>query len=130
MAFSIGTSKQLLLLASMLSLTLGAPLNPSSSSSLMTLKGDCYDYEIPVTTQINAVTWNVPEFADNYDVAGFVNNLTRRDASTAFKPISRPQNTTSTGSFSISATFCSPKTSNGHEKTVLVATPGLGFDGR
>lgn len=128
MTLSMGTSWCLLLLASVLSPLCG-PLNPPSSSAA-TLKGDCYDYEIPVITHINAVTWNHAEFSDNTMWQDFFENLARRNASTVFKLISGPQNTTSTGNYSISATFCSTKTSNGHEKTVLVPTTGLGFDRR
>jgi hypothetical protein len=129
MAFSRSTTKRMLLLASLLPSSLCVPVS-LSASGLITLTANCYEYDIPVTTEINAVTWNLPEFSDNYDVAGFFNNLSRRDASTAFNPISGPSNATSTGNFSISATFCSPKTSNGHEKTILLLTHGFGFDSR
>jgi hypothetical protein len=90
--------------------------------------GDCYDYEIPVTTQTQASIFGVPKFSDNYDVAGFIANLISRNAGTPFNPFSGKRNVT--GNYTISATFCSPKTFNGHEKTVLLATSGLGYDRR
>ncbi|KUJ13436.1 uncharacterized protein LY89DRAFT_737415 [Mollisia scopiformis] len=131
MTYPTKISWQFLLFASMVSSSFSAPLNPSSSTgSLVTTAGDCYDYNIPVTTKINAVNWLLPELSDNFAVAGFFADLIARDSSTAFHPVSAPQNTTSFANFSISATFCSPKINSGHDKTVLLASHGLGFDSR
>jgi hypothetical protein len=94
----------------------------------MKLIADCYDYEIPVTTQTEALIWGRPKFSDNYDLAAFISTLIARPANPPFNPFSGTQNVT--GIYTISATFCSPKTSNVHEKTILLATPGLGYDRR
>ncbi|RDW83518.1 hypothetical protein BP5796_05009 [Coleophoma crateriformis] len=123
MRYSMDVQWKLLLLpfASMLSSSLCAPLQPSSPG----LMGNCYDYEIPVITQTQAQIFGLPKFSDNFDVSGLFGNLIKR---TPFNPFAGTQNVT--GNYTISATFCSPKTLNGHEKTVLLATSGLGYDSR
>jgi hypothetical protein len=128
MKYSMDVYWQLLLFLSMLSSSLCAPLN-ASSSGLTALIADCYDYEIPVTTQTLAYIFGYPEFSDNFDVVGFIGDvITRTAIPPSFNPFSGMRNIT--GNYSIGATFCSPKTFNGHEKTVLLASPGLGYDRR
>jgi hypothetical protein len=101
----------------------------SSASGLIALTADCHDYDIPVTTQTEALVFGLPKFSDNFDVVGLFGNLVRRDAATSFKPFLNEKRNV-TGNYTIGATFCSPKRFNGHEKTVLLATPGLGYDRR
>ncbi|KAI8623722.1 alpha/beta-hydrolase [Xylariaceae sp. FL1651] len=127
MAYSKNLYYRVLLFASMLSASLCAPLD-SFSSGLAGLMGDCYEYDIPVTTQTEANVWGGPEFGDNYDVAAFIGNVIKRPSIPPFNPFSGKRNVT--GSYTIGATFCSPRNSSSHEKTVLLATPGLGYDRR
>jgi hypothetical protein len=77
MKYSIDIYWQLLLFLSMLSSSLCAPLN-ASSSGLTALIADCYDYEIPVTTQTLAYIFRYPEFSDNFDVVGFIGDVITR----------------------------------------------------
>lgn len=116
-----------------ISSTSGAPSssNPSNSpGSMEVLGGNCLDYQIPVTTQTEALIWGLPKFTTNYDASAFILSLIRRPSPTIpFTPFSGSKNVT--GNYTIGATFCSPKESkDGHEKTVLLATHGLGFDRR
>ena len=122
--------KRLLVATMALSGTLCAPLNPTFSDSIATI-ADCFDYQIPVTTETEALIWALPKFSENYDVSNFYASLIRRTTGPdiiPFKPFSGSQNVT--GHYNIGATFCSPKNSTSRDKTVLLATPGLGFDRR
>ncbi|KAH7073746.1 Alpha/Beta hydrolase protein [Paraphoma chrysanthemicola] len=73
----------------------------------------CESYNIPVTITSENIIYNISEFKDNFDV---------------FDPIGGVENVTA--SYTISGTFCYPKTFSGREKTVLLATHGLHYDGR
>ncbi|KAH8894576.1 alpha/beta-hydrolase [Thozetella sp. PMI_491] len=118
---------RVLLCVSLVSPSICAP-STSSSSSSVDVAGDCHDYDIPVTTKTEAHIWGGPEFSDNYDVAAFIGTLISRPSKPPFNPFNGTRSVT--GSYTISATFCSPKTHNGHEKTILLASPGLGYDKR
>lgn len=102
----------------------------SGNSSLIIAGGTCYDYTIPVTFSAPGISWLTPHFSSNYDVVGFFQNLTQRDASTIFHPISISQNETTQRDYDIHATFCAPLGNRSHAETVLVATSGLGYDER
>jgi hypothetical protein len=59
-------------------------------------------------------------------VVGFVNDLTRRDTNTTFSPFADVKNVTA--SYTIGATICIPRKSSGNDKTLLLASHGLGYD--
>jgi len=61
---------QLTTCLSIVSLALSAPLK-SRDSSMTDLPADCTDYDIPVTTQTEALIFGYPEFSDNFEVAAF-----------------------------------------------------------
>ncbi|KAK6859701.1 hypothetical protein PG995_003337 [Apiospora arundinis] len=109
----------------------GATSSPRSSKT-MELMGDCVDYQIPVTTRTEALIWGLPKFTTNFDASAFILSLIRRQSvppTLPFTPFKGSKNVT--GNYTIGATFCSPKNSTGgHEKTVLLATHGLGYDRR
>ncbi|PVH74517.1 alpha/beta-hydrolase [Cadophora sp. DSE1049] len=89
-------------------------------------KKTCTDYEIPVTpTSVNLV-WG-KKFEANFDVVDFVSNINSRTAATSFNPydLTAPPALT-TASYTISATFCTPK--KGATGTVLLLSHGLNFD--
>ncbi|KAK7914084.1 hypothetical protein PG985_011787 [Apiospora marii] len=118
--------------AILLSPVLGASSYPLTSESMAKI-GDCTDYQIPVTTQTEALVWDLPKFSNNFDVSAFILSLIRRTTGPdviPFKPFSGSNNVT--GNYTIGATFCSPKNSSksGHDETVLLATHGLGYDRR
>tara|TARA_R110002060_G_scaffold51884_4_gene62911 strand:- start:839 stop:1186 length:348 start_codon:yes stop_codon:yes gene_type:complete len=88
----------------------------------------CTDYEIPVTpTSVNLV-WG-KKFETNFDVVDFVSNINSRTAATSFNPydLTTPPALT-TASYTISATFCTPK--KGATGTILLLSHGLNFDRR
>ena len=88
----------------------------------------CQDYLIPVEASATVLTASYQPFKDNFDVVTWVNQLATGDTSSGFQPFSGKKNLT--GSYSIGATFCTPKNQNANQKTVLLATHGLGFDRR
>jgi pimeloyl-ACP methyl ester carboxylesterase len=94
--------------------------------------GICTDFTITKTVTALNYPFALPKWKNNYDVAGFLESLARKpakDPKDAFVPLGKPSNLTQT--HTIFATFCSPKhTKKGKESTVLVATHGLGYDGR
>jgi hypothetical protein len=89
----------------------------------------CIGYNVPVTVTSQNFVFNVTKFKDNFDAIDLITNFTRKDLnSTVFNPIGGAENATAT--YIISGTFCSPKVPSGREKTVLLATHGLHYDGR
>ncbi|KAF2464114.1 alpha/beta-hydrolase [Lindgomyces ingoldianus] len=91
--------------------------------------GICTDYTIKSEVTSNDFVWGLDHFNDNYDVAAFLFNNSRKDTFTTFQPFSGTKNVTK--QFEVAATFCTPEEmKGGKEKTVLVATHGLGYDRR
>lgn len=91
-------------------------------------KKTCIDYEIPVTPTSVNLPWG-KTFTDNFDVADFISNINSRTAATSFNPYdttTAPELTTA--SYSISATFCTPK--RAATGTLLLLSHGLNFDRR
>lgn len=91
--------------------------------------GVCTEYSIKVTATSTGYIWGIPRFKDNYDVVEFLTEIARKDSAEVFHPLSGVKNVTDT--YEVAATFCTPKkTKGGKEKTVLLATHGLGYDRR
>ncbi|KAN0095337.1 alpha/beta-hydrolase [Hyaloscypha variabilis] len=88
----------------------------------------CQEFTVPVTVTSQVFITEYPAFQDSYDVVGFVNNIAGRDSNTTFAPLGGRKNVTA--SYTIGATICNPKGSGGKNKTLLLATPGLGYDRR
>ena len=88
----------------------------------------CTTYSIPITV---SSTNNIfaYQFKDDFDLAQFNADLGTRDLAIGFRPISGQVN--STANYTIAGTFCTPTNrKGGHEKTVLLASHGLGFERR
>ena len=87
----------------------------------------CKDHTILVTVTSNNYPWIAPKWTDDYGFIDFVSAAsTRLDAPYPPSPIGAPVN--ETGTYEISATFCTPETPGKNSRTVLLATHGLGFD--
>lgn len=91
--------------------------------------GICADYtikeEITTTNQI----WVYPPLANDFDVAQALANISSKEPSTGYQPLSGVVNVTKT--YEIAGTFCTPKEKKGGKETiVLVATHGVGYDRR
>ncbi|KAH7319039.1 Alpha/Beta hydrolase protein [Rhexocercosporidium sp. MPI-PUGE-AT-0058] len=98
----------------------------SSSLALSSHKKTCTDYDIPVTpTSVNLI-WG-KKFVTNFDIADFISNINSRTAATSFNPYdTTAAPVLTTASYTISATFCTPK--KGATGTVLLLSHGLNFD--
>ncbi|KAH7407607.1 Alpha/Beta hydrolase protein [Cadophora sp. MPI-SDFR-AT-0126] len=115
-----------LLLVSSISLLLSGVLAHSTCSDLA--NRTCQDYTIPVNITSQVLIPGYPRFKDDFDVVDFVNTLLSRDSKASFVPFSGAKNFTA--SYKIAATICSPCKSTRKEKTLLLASHGLGYDRR
>jgi hypothetical protein len=90
----------------------------------------CQNYKIPLTVTSENFVYDLPHFADNYDVVDWVSNFGSRTASVGYQPFSSTSQN-QTASYTISATFCAPEDPKAaYKDTVLFATHGLNFDNR
>jgi hypothetical protein len=122
----ITMQSSLLLKSSVLSLLTLASSLPTTTFQENTRT--CQEYIIPInTTSVEAIPAFKP-FKDNFDVVDFVNKIAARDAAKSFAPFSGTRN--ATHSYNISGTICWPTVKTEQAKTILLATPGLGFDKR
>jgi pimeloyl-ACP methyl ester carboxylesterase len=87
---------------------------------------NCVDYEIPAAVATKGIEWIAPKWTDNYGLIDFVFLSSARTDANFTPPITGPVDIN--GNYTISATFCFPKTKNEHSSTVLLATHGLGYD--
>ncbi|KAF2728929.1 alpha/beta-hydrolase [Polyplosphaeria fusca] len=130
------SSFALLATLSLSSLVAGVPSNtpanceiaPPTSTFVTPKNGDCKDYTITDKVTSENLIWAQPKFKDNYDVAAWLFNETRKDSRQVFHPFADPENVTA--EYTLAGTFCKPKKMNGNETTVLLATHGLGYDRR
>ena len=109
-------------------LSLAFSISYVSSQDISSDTRACQEYAIPVTVTSQSFITKYPAFQDSYDVVGFVNDIVGRDSNTTFAPLGDRTNVTA--SYTIGATICTPKASGGKNATLLLATPGLGYDRR
>ena len=104
--------------------------SPAQNTYVHPSNGICTDYTVKEEVTSTDPIWGLPKFETNFDIAYFLFNSTRKDSQVnTLSPISGYQNRTKT--YTVAATFCSPrKPVSGKETTVLLATHGLGYDGR
>jgi hypothetical protein len=88
----------------------------------------CVDYDIPVSVSATALNWTGPRWKDNYALTDFVTLAGSRSSAVSQLPFGGTY--TLEANYTISATFCTPKTPNANTNTVLLASPGLGYDRR
>ncbi|KAI9757587.1 MAG: hypothetical protein M4579_003399 [Chaenotheca gracillima] len=117
------------ILLSLLGLALCALVEAhSGKSTYYPPRAKCVEYLIPVSVSTPVLVWNTTKWEDNYGLVDYVSvDSTRVDAGFPGPVTTSPE--PYTGSFKVAATFCTPKhPKNGREKTVLLASHGLGFD--
>jgi pimeloyl-ACP methyl ester carboxylesterase len=85
-------------------------------------------YRVPLIVTSENFVFNISNFQNDFDLIDLVTDYVRKDANTSFHFIAGEKN--ETAEYLISGTFCSPKKPSGHEKTVLLATHGIAYDGR
>ncbi|KAI9721798.1 MAG: hypothetical protein M1812_002133 [Candelaria pacifica] len=109
--------RRLLLGFNLLSAASGIPATINSQAST-----NCNSHTISITVTSENLEWAPPPFNNNYDVAQFIANSTRRGAATPLFAGKKNQ----TATYKIAATFCSPVNASGG--TILMTSHGLGFD--
>lgn len=127
--------KKLIVLALALTHLSGATPAPEVIGISYPKNGICTDYTVKNTITSQNNVYGLPKFRDNFDVAASLFNIsqlfrqTPEQGSISFNPFSGVENITA--SYTLAGTFCRPKAQkDGKEKTVLVATHGLGYDRR
>ncbi|KAK9492591.1 Alpha/Beta hydrolase protein [Lipomyces doorenjongii] len=86
----------------------------------------CQDYMIPVDIEYTNVAFNATRWGDDYGLNNFLDVLTTRAGVYDSPPVGLASPSTQTATVNIAATFCTPKNKNGKEKTVILATHGIG----
>ena len=88
-------------------------------------EADCQDYKIPISIAYEALPFNASRWGNNFDLTTFLVEATTRAGADYPAPVGAvyPVN----GTYEIAASFCSPKEKNGNEKTVILATHGIGI---
>jgi pimeloyl-ACP methyl ester carboxylesterase len=85
---------------------------------------DCKEYMIPVEITSDNFVFNGTEWDDDYGLQDFISLATTRPSAMFPTVLSGPK--TETATYKIAASFCTPKHKNGKEKTVILATHGIG----
>ena len=85
---------------------------------------DCVDYMIPVETEAEVFSFNGTKWENDYDLEDFLSAVTTRPSANFPGVLEGPKKEKAT--YQIAASFCSPKKKNGKEKTVILATHGIG----
>ena len=85
---------------------------------------NCNEFTIPVTFEADNIIFNFPKWDDDYALEDFLALATTR-ASANFPSIAAGTKSEKV-TRQIAASFCTPKHTNGNEKTVILATHGIG----
>ncbi|KAM0430078.1 hypothetical protein ACHAPT_006084 [Fusarium lateritium] len=83
---------------------------------------DCWEYKVPVTITSENLIFDFPDWKDDYALQDFLTAVTTRASAGYPSPIVGTKNETET--FTLAASFCTPKKSS--KKTVILATHGIG----
>ncbi|RSM19446.1 hypothetical protein CDV31_001606 [Fusarium ambrosium] len=84
---------------------------------------DCWEYKVPVTITSENLVFDFPDWKDDYALQDFLTAATTRASAGYPSPITGTKNETET--FTLAASFCTPKKSH-KKKTVILATHGIG----
>jgi hypothetical protein len=89
---------------------------------------NCIEYDIPVSVSTEGINWIAPKWVDNAGLIDFVSLSSSRSSANFSSPVGGPVDLN--GQYTISGTFCSPKTNAENSGNILLATHGLGYDSR
>ncbi|RFU27310.1 hypothetical protein B7463_g9030, partial [Scytalidium lignicola] len=84
----------------------------------------CEEYLVPLPITAEQAVFNATKWETPYDLEAFFSTLTTRPSAGFAAPLTAPVTLTKT--VEIAASFCTPKKTNGKEKTVILATHGIG----
>ncbi|KAI8654088.1 hypothetical protein LRP88_01875 [Fusarium phalaenopsidis] len=103
---------------------------PSGASDTLALTqpyypptADCWEYKVPVTITSENLIFDFPNWKDDYALQDFLTAATTRASAGYPSPITGTKNETET--FTLAASFCTPKKSS-KKKTIILATHGIG----
>lgn len=85
---------------------------------------ECTEYEVPIHLESDDYVFNATQWETDYNLEDFLSTVTTRPSAMFPSPFSGPVR--NTGNYTIAASFCTPKVKNGKEKTVILATHGIG----
>ena len=111
-------------------LSLLATVKSAPSTSTYQQRGaTCQDYVISLSVTSENWIFNATMFDDNYDLVNFTTAVSTVNSTSVFQPVEAlPVN--QTFDLDVSATFCTPASQTANSGTVLLATHGIGGDGR
>lgn len=84
----------------------------------------CQDYMVPVNVDYDELQFTATPWQNDYDVTNFLTEVTTRAGANYPSPFGASTHINTT--YQIAATFCTPKNPIGKEKTVILATHGIG----
>lgn len=84
----------------------------------------CTEYKIPVVISSENIVFNFTRWDDDYALEDFLSTVTTR-AGVGYPGITSGV-TINNATYEIAASFCTPKKTNGKERTVILATHGIG----
>ncbi|KAK7430696.1 hypothetical protein QQZ08_002740 [Neonectria magnoliae] len=85
-------------------------------------EADCWEYKVPVTVTLDNLVFDFPDWKDDYVLQDFLTAVTPRASAGYPNPIVGSKNETAT--YTLAASFCTPKKVNG--STVILATHSIG----
>ncbi|RMZ86041.1 hypothetical protein DV737_g305, partial [Chaetothyriales sp. CBS 132003] len=84
----------------------------------------CNDYMVPVRTDYDEQQFTATPWQNDFDLTSFLVEASTRAGAGYPSPFGAPKHINAT--FEIAATFCTPLHKTGNEKTVILATHGIG----
>lgn len=100
------------------------PLNVSYNPP----NANCVDYVIPVSVSTPGLEFVATKWTNDLELMDFISAASTRTTANFSSPLTGPVHLE--GNYTVSATFCSPKTKTNASSTVLLLTHGGGYDGR
>jgi hypothetical protein len=85
---------------------------------------DCQDYMIPVDITYDNYIFNASRWEDDYGLTDFLSVATTRPGAGYPAALDGPK--TTSGTYQIAASFCTPKKKTTKAKNVIIATHGIG----
>lgn len=107
----------------------GSCVCPTANASALTQayyppQAVCTEFFVPVTFESDNVVFNFPKWDDDFALEDFLAVATTRASANLGSIAAGTKKETVTRQ--IAASFCTPKSPNGKEKTVILATHGIG----
>lgn len=86
---------------------------------------DCIEYTVPVPVEADVLPFNFTKWSTDDEFTNFLALATTR-SSAGYPPVFDANPVREKATYQIAASFCTPKVKNGKEKTIILATHGIG----